>query len=99
MNPSSQLLQKALNELNEKYPDSNLNSKTSSGGAIRQTIANQVYKKISMKRSRFQNISYKDCVFDNVAFSASSYYNITFKQTKLSGNSFVCCNFFRQYVC
>ncbi len=94
MNPSSQLLQKALNELNEKYPDSNLNSKTSSGGAIRQTIANQVYKKISMKRSRFQNISYKDCVFDNVAFSASSYYNITFKQTKLSGNSFVCCNFF-----
>ncbi|MDE7201740.1 MAG: pentapeptide repeat-containing protein [Lachnospiraceae bacterium] len=94
MNPSPQVLKNALEELNEKYPDSNLNSKTSNGGSVRQTITKQNYEKISMKRSRFQNISYKDCTFENVAFSASSYHNVTFKQTKLSGNSFACCNFF-----
>lgn len=94
MNPSPQELKKALEELNEKYPDSNLNNKTSNGGSVKQLIINQTYEKISMKRSRFQNIIYKDCTFDNVAFSASSYHNVTFKQIKLSGNSFACCNFF-----
>lgn len=94
MNFSPQKIKKALEELNGKYPDSNLNNKTSNGGSVSQIISDQTYEKISMKRSRFQNISYKGCTFDNVAFSASSYHNVTFEQSKLSGNSFSCCNFF-----
>lgn len=94
MNPSQQEIKKALEELNNNYPSSDMNNKMSTGGAVKQHITNHTYKKLSMKRSRFQNTIFKECTFDNVAFSASSYQNVTFKETKLLGSSFACCNFF-----
>lgn len=94
MNINQQNLTEALRELNNNYPDLNGNNKKSIGGLTTQTIAGQRYEKLSMKRSRFQNIIYLQCTFENVAFSASSFRNVDFQDTELSGSSLACCNFF-----
>lgn len=94
MNLNQQDLTKALKELNSNYPDLNGNNKKSIGGFDKQNIIEQIYRKLSMKRSRFQNLNYTNCDFENVAFSASSFHNVAFIDTSLSGNSFACCNFF-----
>ena len=94
MNINQQDLTKALKELNEKYPDAKANNKKSIGGSAIQSIINHKYERLSMKRSRFQNLIYKLCIFEKDAFSASSFCNVVFENTKLIGNSFACCNFF-----
>lgn len=94
MNINQQNLTKALQELHNHYPDSNLNNKKSIGNLEKQTKEKKQYEKLSMKRSRFQNIIYKHCSFENVAFSASSFHNVDFQDTELLGNSLASCNFF-----
>lgn len=94
MNFNQQDLEMALSELKKNYPDSNANNQKSIGGSDIQNITEQRYEKLSMKRSRFQNINYIRCVFENIAFSASSFHNVSFEETVLSGSSFACCNFF-----
>lgn len=91
---NQQNLSKALRELNENYPDPNCNNKKSIGGSNIQSIAEEKYIKLSMKRSRLQNLNYNHCTFQNVAFSASSFENVSFIDAELLGNSFACCNFF-----
>ncbi len=87
-------LTEALAELNNNFLDSNGNNKKSIGESVIQNIKKEQYKRLSMKRSRFQNLNYKCCSFKRVAFSASSFHNVFFRDTKLSGNSFACCNLF-----
>lgn len=94
MDLNQQKLTEALRELNTNYPDLDGNNKKSIGGSAMQNIVKQSYKKLSMKRSRFQNVHYNNCTFQNTAFSASSFHNVTFRNTELLGNSFACCNFF-----
>lgn len=94
MNLNQQDLIKALDELNKKYPDLQGNNKKSLGGSDVQNIVNQTYKKLSMKRSCFQNLNYSHCTFENDTFSAATFRNTVFEDTKLIGNSFACCNFF-----
>lgn len=94
MNLNQQNLKKALRDLHNHYPDSNVNNKKSIGGLAKRAIKEQQYEKLSMKRSKFQNVIYRHCSFENVAFSASSFHHVDFQDTELSGNSLASCNFF-----
>lgn len=94
MNINQENLAEALKKLNDNYPDLDENNKRSTGSSNVQTITDERYEKIGMKRSRFQNVIYSNCVFKNTAFSASSFQNTTFQNTELSGTSLSCCNFF-----
>lgn len=85
---------KALGELQAKFPNPKGNNKMSIGGTSRQTMDSQMYNRLNMKRSKFQNVDYHNCHFENVAFTASSFHNVAYKNTLLLGNSFACCNFF-----
>lgn len=94
MDFSRQETAKALRVLQTEFPNPKGNNKISIGGIPRQMLEGQTYNKLSMKRSKFQNIDYNNCQIENVAFTASSFHHVNYKNTLLNGNSFACCNFF-----
>lgn len=95
MNYSSQDVEEALKSLQEKYPDLKVNNNKSIGSSIPQTLTRQEYRQLSMKRSNFKNIIYGKCHFENIAFTDSSFSEVYFKESKLIGNSFACCDFYK----
>ncbi len=96
MDSDEQSLGKALEYLEENYPNPKVNSNKDVSGSYGnpQVVSDVSYCQFGMKQSKFCHVIYHSCRFENVALTGSQFRSVAFQSSELTGNSFACCDFY-----